>query len=195
MEKNKGIILKTYMPQKCKIVVLDSELGKIVVVPNREDVRYGACVMYDLREQGHCTFMYNIELIDSPLSLAKDDILFIHHILELCYYFIPVQSTVSHLFNLLILLYESKHIFDNNVLKKFFLFKFFITLGFYPEDQKFRTPYFHHLALLSIDNSDDLLINLNIEQELDTWLLQCISLHPCINNFKTVHFLQNNRVV
>ncbi|MCX5922704.1 MAG: hypothetical protein NTX86_05265 [Candidatus Dependentiae bacterium] len=195
MEKNKGIVLKTYLPQKCKIVVLDNEIGKIVVVPNRQDISYGACIMYSIREQHNCSFIYDIELIDSPLCLGKDDILFVHHILELCYYFIPAQSSVSPLFNLLILLYESRHVFEDSVVKKLFLFKFFTTLGFYPEGQRFQTPYFHILASTSIDNLIGLTIDLKVEQELDFWLLHCISLHPCINNFKTVSFLHNNRAV
>lgn len=194
-EKNKAIVLKTYLPQKYKLCVLDSDLGKVMTVPNRSDIGNGALILYFPREQQMLYFMHGIEIIDSPLMLAKEDILFIHHVLELCYFFVPIGERVPQLFVLLMALYTSQTLLHTIIAKKVFLFQFFACLGLYPEGARFQTPYFHQLAMASIDNIALSPIDLVIEQELDEWLRSCIALHPCTHNFKTVHFLQNNRII
>ena len=194
-EKNKAIVLKTYLPQKYKLCVFDNDLGKVMTVPNREDIGYGALICYHARAQQSLYFMHGIEIIDSPLMLGREDILFVHHVLELCYFFVPLSSPMPRLFELLLELYSSKTILHTIIAKKVFLFQFFAGLGLYPEGARFQTPYFHQLAIASIDNIALYPIDLVIEQELDDWLLNCIALHPCTHNFKTVHFLQNNRTI
>lgn len=193
MEKNKGIILKSYQPQKCKISLLDADIGKIMAVPNRDNLGNGACISYYLVPQTNIFFMRDIEIIDMPLALGKDDILFVHHILELCYYFIPSNNSISDIFKLLVLLYQSRHVFENTFIKKVFLFQLFAALGLYPEKQTFQQSTFVYLASTSIDRLFAQSIDVGIEKELDIWLLQCISSHPCIENFKTINFLHDNR--
>ncbi len=193
--KNKAIVLKTYLPAKHKLCLLDDQLGKIMAVPNRDDIGYGAFILYQAREQNGFYFMYAIEIIDLPLMLGKDDILFVHHVLELCYFFVPLHEQIPGLCHLLIKLYNCEKIVNNIQAKKIFLFQFFAALGLYPEGARFQTPYFHQLAAASIDNIALYPIDLMIEQELDNWLLSCIALHPCTHNFKTVHFLQQNRTL
>lgn len=194
-EKNKAIVLKTYLPQKYKLCVLDDTLGKVMTVPNREDIGYGTLILYHAREQQFIYFMHGIEIIDLPLILAKEDILFVHHVLELCYFFVPVGVRVPRLFQLLTNLYYSPALLHTNISKKLFLFQLFACLGLYPEGAHFQTPYFHQLSIASIDNFALQPIDLMIEQELDEWLLECIARHPCTHNFKTIHFLQNNRIL
>lgn len=195
MEKNKGIVLKTYVPQKCKLAVLDQELGKIMAVPNRQTIGNGAFINYYVQPRQNMHFIYDIELIDLPMALAKEDLLFVHHILELCYYFMPLNSCSHSIFNQLIFLYTSPVVLSSMLLKKVFLFQLFTKLGLYPEGPQFQTPQFHFLATASIDTIPLQKIDLIIEQELDTWLLNCISLHPCAKNFKTIQFLHTNRVL
>jgi hypothetical protein len=194
-EKNKAIVLKSYLPGKYKLCVLDQDLGKVMTVPNRQDIGNGALILYHPREQQMLYFMHGIEIIDSPLVLAKEDILFVHHVLELCYFFLPLGDSVPEVFALLMALYTSQALLHTVVAKKVFLFQFFACLGLYPEGSRFQTPYFHQLALLSIDNIALHPIDLVIEHELDEWLRSCIALHPCTQNFKTVHFLQNSRII
>jgi len=195
IEKNSAIVLKTYLPQKYKLCVLDNALGKVMGVPNREDVGAGAFIEYHAREQQNLYFMHGIEIIDLPMLLAKEDLLFVHHVLELCYFFVPVGSRIPRLFTLLTALYTSGALLQAIMTKKIFLFQLFACLGLYPEGVQFKTPYFHQLTIASIDNIAVQQIDLVIEQELDDWLLNCIALHPCTHNFKTVHFLQKNRII
>lgn len=195
VERNKAIVLKTYLPQKYKLSLLDWHLGKIMGVPNRVDIGHGALIEYHLREQNGFYFMHGINIIDLPFALAKEDILFVHHVLELCYFFVPLGGEVPRLFDLIMILYDASNALIHDNAKKLFLFKLFSCLGLYPEDPKFRTPYFHQLAGSSIDMITIQPLDLVIEQALDEWLLSCIALHPCTHNFKTVHFLHKNRMV
>lgn len=198
MEKNKAIILKTYLPQKYKVCLLDVRLGKILAVPNRDDIGYGSLLLYVARQtsgNNNLYFMHTIDLIDMPLQIAIDDILFLHHVLEMCYFFVPLGEYVDGLFDLIILLYTSDNLLQNATLKKIFLFQLFARLGLYPEEQKFQHPYFHYLATTSIDIIAQCPINLMIEAELEVWLLQCIEVHPLASSFKTVNFLHDNRIV
>lgn len=193
--KNKAIVLKTYMPHKQKLCLLDDELGKVMAVPNRLDISYGAFIMYHAREKDGLYFMHAIEIIDLPFMLGKEDILFVHHVLELCYFFVPLRERIAGLCQLIVKLYNSEALIKNIQAKKIFLFQFFASLGLYPEQARFQAPYFLQLARASIDNIALYPIDLMIEQELDNWLMSCIALHPCIHNFKTVHFLQQNRIL
>lgn len=195
MEKNKGIILKSYQPYTCKVVILDADFGKITAVPHRENMSNGLCVSYYLQEQPNIYFMRDIEIIDMPMALGKEDILFVHHILELCYYFIPMGGCAPGIFPLLVKMYDSPHIFQSTLLKKIFLFQCFTVLGLYPEGRRFQDPLFLYLSTASIDNLADQSVDLVNERELDTWLLHCISVHPCIEHFKTINFLHTHRVV
>lgn len=194
MEKNKAIVLKTYLPQKYKLSLLDDDLGKIMAVPNRMHIGYGALIHYHARIQNGLYFMHSIDIIDLPFALAKEDILFVHHVLELCYFFVPLGCQTPRLFELIMLLYSSS-VLKHDTVKKIFLFRLFACLGLYPEDQKFNTPYFHHLALAAVDIIMVQPLDMVVEQALDEWLLSCIALHPCTHNFKTVHFLSKNRTV
>lgn len=195
VEKNTGIVLKTYLPAKSKISLLDHTLGKIVGVLTRADISSGACVSYFVNKNSSVYFIQDIEIIDMPMALAHNDIFFLHHVLELCYYFVPSGSRAPQLFNLLIALYTCEQILRNIQMKKVFLFQLFTIVGMYPDDVQFRTPYFHQLASASIDTLVGQPLDLVIEQQLDAWLLQCIAMHPCAQNFKTVSFLYDNRIV
>lgn len=195
VEKNTGIVLKTYFPGQCKVSLLDQTLGKIVGVPVRTDMSSGACISYFVQQTNSVYFMQNVEIIDVPMAMAYNDILFLHHILEVCYYFVPSGSRAPRLFALLVALYSNQQKLWNAQMKKLFLFQLFTVIGMYPEDAQFRTPYFHHLASASIDTLADQSLDLVIEQQLDAWLLRCIAQHPCAHNFKTVSFLYDNRIV
>jgi hypothetical protein len=198
MEKNKAIVLKSFLPYKQKLCVLDRELGKIMVVPMRQNMSYASLIFYHIREQGNQNsifFIHDIEVIDMPLLMAQNEILFIHHVLELCYFFMPLNSPAPCIFDLMQSFYTSEKLMQSSILKKVFLFQFFMNIGLFPEDRRFDHPYFHYLATASIDIIDEHIIHLVIEQALDDWLMRCIKMHPSISNFKTVHFLQNSRIV
>jgi hypothetical protein len=189
MEKNTGIVLKNYYPSKCKLALLDRDLGKIMAVPHRVDISHGTLISYFSRTQESMHFIYNIDIMDMPLALAQHDIFFVHHVLELCYYFIPQGSQALHVFRTLLHFYEFPVILDTPVMKKIFIMKIFFMLGVHPEGNYLRNAQCIELLSTSIDILASRSIDLSIEQELDVWLEYCIKNHPRSEYFKTMNFL------
>lgn len=195
MEKNIGIVLKNYQPQKCKLAILDRDSGKIVAVPNRTDMSNGALIMYFKREQEHVSFIHSIDIIDMPLALAHEDIVFVHHVLELCYYFIPMGSNASQVFRALLRFYEYPLVLNTPIMKKIFVVQLFFLLGVYPDPQRFNSTSINQLISISIDIWAAQSIDLRIEKELDEWLMHCVKTHPRAEYFKTINFLLVNKAL
>jgi hypothetical protein len=193
-EKNIGIVLRSYFPQKNKAVILDRHLGKITCVVKTQRLCVGAVATYQVTHQRNLCFINNFEMIDIPFLVAQADILFLHHVLEICHYFIPMSSCEIQIFDLILFLYDHVSLVKASWFKKFFLFKLFTILGLYPEKKEGEAPYFYQVLSLSIDKIAQKDIDLKIEKALENWLLKCIYLHPYVGSFKTVHFLTENRV-
>ena len=120
--------------------------------------------------------------------------MFLHHVLELCYVFIPIGSCVKGIFDLLCLLYKPKKYIQTNQHKKIFLFKLLTTLGIYASDDLVRASCFEPLQTMSIDTLDNYSLDLASEKALDNWLCHCIVEYAGIDSLKTIHFLIKNRV-
>ena len=194
MKKNIGFILKRYQPKKRTIAILDSSMGKIKCVPNKEIFTVGALVKYGIKTNKSPYFLEQIEIIHIPFETATQDILFFHHVLEICYHFIPYHSPTDEAFGLLKYLYLYPNRIQCNNDKKLFLFKLLTILGLYPEEIKFQTPHFHILATTSIDTIISKNLHLKSERKLDKWLHCCMTMQPEYSNLKTINFLYKNRL-
>lgn len=192
---NTAIILKTDFPNKQKITILDQALGKLDLwVDHKAKNLYlcnGMLLKYD-QSKGPKQVIKNIEIIDIPFALAKLNILFFHHILELCYYFIPEAVEEVEIFDLICFLLYSFEEVENLQLQKVILSRFFLLLGLYPEDGMSK-KYFHYLMSIPIDRITNTAIDLKYEKELDLWIIKCVNMHPYSRSFKTMHFL--NKIV
>jgi hypothetical protein len=195
MEKKTGIILKTFFPKKMKMVVLDQQLGKIEGVPPHDNFTCGSLLSYYAQARGPVYFLHTISLMDVPLWLAKDDILFLHHVLEICYMCVPFGSTAPEIFNLIYQLYEEFKIPHGKEFKIAFLFKLLILLGMHPDESHFQDPSYYLLARESIDTIINKSIDLDTKEALHEWVRSCIAIHPLIHVFKTVHFLDSDRLL
>lgn len=194
MKQNIGFILKKYFPKKIKLSVLDSKLGKIDCVPNRTNICLGALIRYNVVIKRTIAYVENIDMITIPLTSNRSNLLFYHHVLELCYYFIPAECPVTNVFSLLAFLCLVKESSFTVQQRKFFLCKLFFLFGIYPEDKQFQQQFFHRVMSESIDILVNATIDLRIEREVDKWLMRCLAVHPSVNYFKTVCFLSENRV-
>lgn len=189
MEKKNGIILKTFFPKKMKMVVLDQQLGKIEAVPPSDLFTAGSLLSYHPQQRSNIYFLYEISLIDMPLNLAKDDILFLHHVLEICYFCAPFDNSVPEIFTMILQLYHENSQVYGYTFKIAFLFKLLILLGMHPDEPRFQHPFYYHLARESIDTIMDKSIHLDTKQTLHEWVRSCIAIHPLVHAFKTMHFL------
>lgn len=173
------------------MVVLDQQLGKIEAVPPSDLFVVGSLLAYHTQQRSSLYFLYEISLTDMPLSLAKDDILFLHHVLEICYFCVPFGNAAPEIFNAVTQLYQGhseSYIYDYKIA---FLFKLLILLGMHPDEPHFQDPFYYHLARESIDSIMDKSIHLDTKQALHEWVRSCIAIHPLVHAFKTMHFLDS----
>ena len=190
-----GIILRKSESSPHKVIILDKLQGKIEGVTTVPSFATGALITYNIRQQRTINFISNSTLIYLPLSLAQTDMLFFHHVLELIYYFTHIGSCSEEVFNLLAFLYSTEHALMTTQFKKFFLLKLLTCMGSIPELKQARTERITYLNTLDIKKLNKITIDNVYEKELDRWLWCCIWQHPYVNEFKTVHFLAENRTL
>lgn len=187
-----GIVLKTFFPKKRKIAVLDKEAGMIEYIPDTENICQGALIHYYITE-GKNSFIRGIENVGMPLALAKQDLLFFHHVLEMCYFFMPVGVSNPDIFALVEFLYTLDSSRLSPSIKKIFMMKLFAMFGVYPEHKRFHTAYYYQLAALPTSTLLEQELDAQAHTDMDEWLQLCVASHPYNEQFKTVHFLDEGR--
>lgn len=190
LKKHQAIVLKNYFPKKCALALLDGVSGKVTGISNKvEYIANGCMIEYqvDVKKQTPL-YMQQIELIHMPLHMAHEDILFLHHVLELCYYFIPNGSQATSVYNLMLMIYTGDSWMKSTMLKKIYLCKMFALLGVYPEEEVTRTPSYIRLATKPFMAMLDHEFMPEDEDDIDSWLRMCISSHPIAGRFKTNYF-------
>lgn len=193
MKKNSGIILRNYYPYKQKISIFDKEHGRVeAIIANTSptllhQLNNGTLLHYDITLATPCKIR-ELEIILIPFNLACYDLLFFHHILELCYYFLPPHCAAPHTFDLIVYLFNAA---TNTLNKQLILFRFFVSLGMYPENIPFENNYFKYLASQQLDVFFKEKLDDTHHKVLESWLLQCIAMHPYKDQLKTVPYNKN----
>ncbi len=194
MQKNCGIVLRNYYPYKQKISLFDKEHGRIdaTLIKHRSGVlqqlNNGTVLRYTIGEQSTISKIHDVEIMTIPFELAKHDLNFFHHILELSYYFLPPNAAAPDTFDLIMYLFNTAaHTFNKHLI----LFRFFISLGIYPENIPFKKSYFTHLASQGLEAFFKEKLDEIHHKVLESWLLQCIAMHPYKDHFKTISHEKN----
>lgn len=190
-----GIIVRKNELLPHKVVILDKIQGKIECVATASDLSTGALITYNIRKQAYVNFISDSTLIYLPLSLAQHDMLFFHHVLELIYYFTHVGNCSQEVFDLLAFLYSTEHAAMTRHAKKFFLLKLLTSMGSIPDITEIHTEFVTQLTAVAIQQLNTIILTPADEKELDRWLWCCVWQHPYVNEFKTVHFLSENRAL
>jgi len=190
-----GIILRKSGTSPFKMVILDKVHGKIECISTTPSFSAGALITYNIRQHQLTHFISDSTLLYIPLSLAHVDMLFFHHVLELVYYFTHIGGCSKEIFDLLAFLYSTEHTEMTTQAKKFFLLKLLTSMGSMPDINEIRTERISELNILAIKELSEIIIDTQHEKELDRWLWYCIWQHPYVNEFKTVHFLAENRAL
>lgn len=183
-----GIVLKKI--SSYKVALLDKKRGRIdaiIVSP----ICIGAWVHYTIKKEQFASFyLADLKIYDLPLAVARDDILFWHHVLELCFYFVPPGNYMPELFELCTFLYTVDTTTGWSAQsKKLYLFKLLQTIGVYPQLPQFsveKLNYFNRMPLAAIGK---VVIDEQHEKKLNEWLRICVADHPAIARFKTIHYL------
>jgi hypothetical protein len=202
-----GIVLKNFSPHKQKCLVFDRDRGPIELVPTEAMVSRlcnGALFSCQMSPRNNHFMLQTMDIIEIPFAWARQDILFLHHLLELVRFFIPIQVANRPVFELLQTLYTC-HDRAGQMFKKMAVAQFFLYLGSWPETDLWRHPvmlrglstYFGGRCNLPLDQypeaQESLLRELTaFEPELDTWLLACVAEHPQVAHMKTINFLMGS---
>lgn len=190
-----GIILRKNELLPHKIVLLDKIQGKIECINKNAILPVGALITYNIKKQGLTSFITDSTLIYVPLELAGQDLLFLHHVLELVHYFTAIGNCSAQLFDLFAVLYSGEYTALTIQGKKFFLFKMLNSIGNIPEINNYTTKMVSNLNSIAIDRLNTIMLSISDEKALDRWLWCCIWQHPYVNEFKTIHFLSENRAL
>lgn len=124
----------------------------------------------------------NIEFLLVPLLFARDNIGFLHHVLELSYYFLSPDDSAQNVYNLLVFLLHYHESIISPFEKKVFLFKFFLEIGMYPEHGMQNIQQLQRMTLREMLDT----LNKFDEKVLEQWLIACIGAHPLRKYFKTL---------
>ena len=186
--ESSGIILLSANGVRKKTSILDRSLGRIEAIMSRE-ISAGTIISYRLSPFTSGYFLSEVKIEYVPLFLAAHDLLFLHHMLELCYYFIPVGSCIAGLFDVIHWIYKLGNEVHNPLLKKYSIAKLLTTLGLWPEQHNVNTRMICQLINIPIDRITLQDVNLANERELNQWLRFCILQHPSGRKLQTIAFL------
>ena len=189
MTKQHAIVLYALKSHDQRVVLLDAHHGKVSCFIHNKELPFGAHIEYQLVQKRKYYTAVSINVIRMPFVIAQEDISFLHHVLELCYHFIPEGTCASDVFALVSFIYSSGERLKCSLSKKLYLSKLFILLGMYPEEPNMQS---HHWQLLLTQPIEVILVQLAdeaIECELNIWLRSCVQVHPLAHTFKTLGFL------
>jgi hypothetical protein len=187
-----GIIIKKHFPKRLKISILDESYGHIGVVPaSWQWASYasaGTVIGYDLYSEHDTYFIKNIELVTVPVYKNESAMLYLHHVLEICYFCLPVHGGQHDCFQLVLYIINIlEHIAHTPAAQKILLAKLLFLIGQYPHDVE-------RLAISTVlhKNCDQLLelsLDRDGQKELELFIYQCVQSHPYGRLLRTVHFL------
>ncbi len=138
IEHDIAFVLKRFLPSKQKISILSASKGKInLSFKNKElcsKLWPGMLVWFQTQKNNFGYTCNTIDILSSPFFQTKEDLSWFHHLLELCYYFAPLDQPDQELFNYLknyFSLLDYKHLFKKNLLtlKKLSIMHFFHLAG------------------------------------------------------------------
>jgi hypothetical protein len=173
-----GIVLRTFMPYTQKILIFDVHRGKIQGVPQWKKkagcIPHGALLYYEYKERLPLALLSNIELLQVPKGTYIADFYFLHHVLELCDYFLPFGQHMPEIFNLVLELYTCVTPLSVEA-QRLFLYYFFTVVGVTP-------PYTASLIFKKKDGQT--------MHEFSQFLLECVHMHSSAHLLKTLFVIK-----
>ena len=106
IDREHGIVLRQYPHHPHKFSVITQTLGKItLVVRNKyvlDRINPGSVIEFHHTEQNQMVHLVqNCSVIFTPLPTTNLDLIWLHHILELSYYFVPLHQQTKEMFTAL----------------------------------------------------------------------------------------------
>lgn len=180
-----GIVL--YVPPRRGVIsLLDKDHGRIDCITSiKGSYSPGEMISYQVIKKGDRFFVDYCRLLYSPLFLARLDILFLHHIIELVRTLVPCGVYEPDLFPLLRNLYTES--VPTSLVKKIMISNILAIVGIFVEPIPESCKTFWKIPIDMINLGS---LHLLYEQHLDGWLTRCFSQHPLLCDLKTVRLLK-----
>jgi hypothetical protein len=176
--QHKGIILYNFWPRKSVITLLDHRYGKVDAYVNRPYMLVkGALVSYALSGISTISKITNINVEAVPLVLARENLVFIHGLLELTYYSVPHSCGNEDLFSLLWHIFWCEVAIDDAV-KNLVVMRILFSTDCYESQVPLASNLLYYL--LSLDPAAMLKEQLGRYEQsaLQQWIYQCLVRHP-----------------
>lgn len=188
-----AIVLRSY-PYGNKISILDKKIGRIEGIIRKKGLNKnlfaGAYISYILDLWRTQYVIQDIQLINTPAAWATKDLLFLHHLLELCYFFSPLHNSAQAVFELLELLYQEKIVLDNLTSQKIYICDLFKQLGIYSPNTLEYDINFINFILSPLKNVYHINIDNKMKEKIQKWLLECVADNSTSLKLKTISFLK-----
>lgn len=197
--QHQAIVVRSFLPNRHKVSLFDASAGRIeATVCSRSAARMqgacmqGALITYERQVWRDTTILQEVALQKLPQAWVCEDLLFLHHILEMIHYFSPEQSHARSVFDFLSFLYEEKPdpAQDLVLVKRLFVAKLFALLGVYPEGVE-RTRLRSLFYMLACGEKEQIqqMSDEQLHVALRTWIWGCIQTHPQAEKFMTLSFV------
>lgn len=137
LNKAPAFVLKNYLPEKQKVVVLHKYLGKISCVYNKKDAASRLCtgslLFCTVSKQKSWYEIDQIDVVAIPTNCSVEDVIFFHEVVLLCLKILPSEVMVSELFDFLWYVFENViGLTDSG--KQIVLLRLFLLFDFLPEN-------------------------------------------------------------
>ena len=190
MESESAIVL---CRKEHRYTLLTRNQGVMMLGVPQVNLLLGSLIRCTFSKRSGRIIIQSVDLLEVPFTLARDDLLFLHHVLELCHAFIPQGERAPEVFDAVCALYAQRICRLSNLCKKLFLCRLLIDIGLYDSLPKIDASVLEIVLALPVDIARWSTIDLDYQQELDAWLLACVAGHPKVEHFNTVHFLTGRR--
>src|SRR5579871_6396916 len=94
-----GIVLRVPSPDQHIVSLFDSQQGRLKALTNfSPSIVHGELISYRLEPWRQTYRLYDVHIMQLPASWVYTDILFLHHVLEMAFFFLPEHSCALHVF-------------------------------------------------------------------------------------------------
>ncbi len=201
-----AFVLKRFFPRRQMVALFTCSLGRINVVLKQQDICLrlwpGMLITCVFSSERLPFIAQQVVIHSAPIPQTHQHIIWLHHILELCYYFLPLESSSPDVFFYIkkccCLMWQSD-VLDVEwqiKIKKTCVIKLLHMIGFYAAlDIQEYSALFQELSDVFVDFTNEqkvaflskhsTLLKIN---DMDLLILSCLKNHPMFHMFKTISF-------
>jgi len=184
-----GLVLRTNHATGYKIALLDKIHGRFdaLLTTHMHSICNGAILRYSFATPvGVIPRLINVEQLQAPFVWAQEGLEFIHHLLEICRYCIPIGTTAPEVIDILItVIYRIMPETFTDRLKKVIILKILISIGIISDQINI---YYTHVELClttPLDKIESLADQVD-EDILQEVILSCLQAYLPINQLRTM---------